>query len=160
MYCGKDSFENVFNVADEIMIRKDKYNTNTRLLHEVKLQVQSLGDSELLNDFIYQNYNSSINYFDDDMEKTAIFLDTLSRSDCTDKYIKRTQNYEMMSTQYLPAYSFRKYCAGIRNGKTEYPKDLRNVRYEKKRFDSIIDQLMDLDSVHFSKRGIQKVKKD
>ena len=49
--------------------------SNTKLLREVKESVFSLGDSELLNDFLYQNYCETVNYFDDDMEKTAFFLD-------------------------------------------------------------------------------------
>lgn len=92
MYCGKDNFESIFNVSDKIMFFRDRhtYTNNVKLLNEVKELVFSLGDSELLNDYIFHNYSNSVNYFDDDFEKTAFFLDSLSRADLADKFIKRT----------------------------------------------------------------------
>lgn len=99
MYGGKDSFDSVFNVIDDILFSKDKhtYNNNAKLIKEVREKVQSVGDVDLINDYIYHNYTQCVNYFDDDMEKTAYFLDTLSRADLNDNFIRRTQNYEMLS---------------------------------------------------------------
>jgi hypothetical protein len=37
-------------------------------------------------------------YFDDDFEKTALYLDLMSSNDRVNNYIRRTQNYEMMSS--------------------------------------------------------------
>lgn len=51
-----------------------------KLINEVKNIVFSHGDTQLINDFLYNNYANSVSYFDDDLEKTAFFLDTLSRS--------------------------------------------------------------------------------
>jgi hypothetical protein len=98
------------------------------MIHEVKELTFSLGDTELLNDCLYQNYNSAVAYFDDDLEKTAYFLDTLSRSDIYESYVKRTQNYELKSVQYLPAYSFKKYCAGKSTAFIDFPKLFRELR--------------------------------
>ena len=50
----------------------------------------NFGDPDLLNDFVYQNYNHSITYFDDDLEKTALYLDMLSRNENTTHYIRKT----------------------------------------------------------------------
>ena len=60
------------------------------MLSQVKSTVQNFGDDELLNDFIFHNYPKSISYFDDNFEKTALYLDLLSNNDKIDKYIKRT----------------------------------------------------------------------
>lgn len=49
-----------------------------------------MGNTELLNDYIYHNYSQSVGYFDDDLEKTAYFLDTLSRADINDCYVRKT----------------------------------------------------------------------
>ena len=38
-----------------------------------------------------------------------------------------------MSTSYLPAYTFRKFCSGNKSDRTEFPKELRNYRFEKKK---------------------------
>ena len=41
MYGGKDSFENVFNVADQILFCKDRHTetNNTQILREVKQKI-------------------------------------------------------------------------------------------------------------------------
>jgi hypothetical protein len=66
-------------------------------------------------------------------------MDTLSRADISDSYIRRTQNYEMSTYQYIPAYTFRKFCAGNRAFKNEYPREIRNMWMEKRKYDSILD---------------------
>jgi hypothetical protein len=95
-------------------------------LHEVKELAMSI-ESEQLNDCLYQNYNS-VNYFDDDLEKTSFFLDSLSRADIYEHYIMRTQHYEMKSVMYLPAYAFKKYCSGKSNRLIDFPKMFREFR--------------------------------
>lgn len=84
-----------------------------------------MGDAELMNDYIYHNYSKSVSYFDDDMEKTSLFLDQLSQTDCVDHYIRRTQNYEMMESKYLPAYAFKRFCSGYRSDKNEFPREIK-----------------------------------
>ncbi len=54
---------------------------NTKLISDIKSRLQSVGDTELVNDFLFENYNHSVNYFDDDLEKTAFFMDLMSRQD-------------------------------------------------------------------------------
>ena len=123
----------MFKSGENILINKERYqSTNVKLLNEIKSQVMNFGDPDLLNEFVYHNYPTAVSYFDDDMEKTALYLDMLSRNENTSQYIKRTQNYELYSSQYLPLYAFRKYCSGSRalNGRFEYPKDIRSMYYE------------------------------
>jgi hypothetical protein len=100
------------------------YSQHPKMLSQVKSQVQQFGDADLLNDFVFHNYCTSVTYFDDNFEKTALYLDLLSKSDNINTYIKRTQNYEMMSAQYLPSYAFKKFCGGHRAmaGRNEYPR--------------------------------------
>lgn len=125
---------------------QDHSYNNAKMLNQVKTKVQQFGDVDLLNDFIFHNYGSSVTYFDDDIEKTALYLDLLSRSDNINRYIHRTQNYEMLSTQYLPCYAFKKFCAGQRalGKRNEYPRELRNIFFEQKRFEGIFESLLDL----------------
>jgi hypothetical protein len=65
------------------MLNKEQHQNygNQKLLAKVKSSVSAFGDSDLLNDFIFNNYCNSITYFDDDMEKTSLYLDTLSIND-------------------------------------------------------------------------------
>jgi hypothetical protein len=62
------------------MLNKDQQQGygHSKMLAKIRNLVFSFGDSDLLNDFIFSNYSGSITYFDDDMEKTALYLDTLS----------------------------------------------------------------------------------
>jgi hypothetical protein len=52
----------------------------------------------------------------------------------------------MLSSQYLPCYAFKKYCAGSRaiGKKSEYPRELRNMFFEQKKFEGIFESLLDL----------------
>ena len=70
------------------MLNKEQ-KTAVKLLSQVKTTVQSFGDPDLLNDFVFHNYPKSIAYFDDDCEKTAEYLDLLSRNDRIMTYVKR-----------------------------------------------------------------------
>lgn len=130
------------------MLNKDQDHSfnNTKMLNQVKTKVSQFGDVDLLNDFIFHNYGSSVTYFDDDIEKTALYLDLLSRSDNINKYIHRTQNYEMLSTQYLPCYAYKRFCAGQRalGKKNEYPRELRGIFFEQKKYEGIFENLLDL----------------
>jgi len=49
----------------------------------VRKLINSIGEStsQTLNDTLFENYNFCAHYFDDDLEKTAFFLDTLSTAD-------------------------------------------------------------------------------
>ena len=48
------------------------------------------GEPELLNEFVFHNYPTSITYFDEDLEKTALYLDTVSSNDNISTFIRRT----------------------------------------------------------------------
>ena len=101
------------------------------MIKEVYDMVKQHGDAALINDFLYNNYASSTSYFDDDLEKTAYFLDSLSSADVQDKFAYRTQNFEMQSMLFIPAYVFRKYCSGRPIERLEYPRIFRNLHDEK-----------------------------
>jgi len=62
------------------MLNKDQQQSysNTKMLAKIRSLVFDFGSTDLVNDFIFNNYNKSITYFDDDMEKTALYLETLS----------------------------------------------------------------------------------
>lgn len=139
------------------MLNKDMQSSYgySKMLAKVKAKVSAFGDTDLLNDFIFNNYSSSITYFDDDMEKTALYLDTLSSGDTFNQYTRRTQNYELMSASYLPSYAFKRFCSGMMalNAKHEYPRDLRAMYFEQKRYENLIDSLLDMKS---NKKGFNK----
>jgi hypothetical protein len=60
-----------------------------------------------------------------------------------------------MPFQYLPSYAFKKYCSGITalNARSEYPRDLRNLYFELKRHENLLDRLLDLKNI---KKGYSK----
>lgn len=120
--------------------------------------VQSFGKPDLLNEFVFHNYSQSIAYFDDDLEKTALYLDVVSRNENITSYIKSSQNYELYSAQYLPCYAFKRFCAGTRaiNRKSEFPKELRNMYFEEKKWEAIQGRLLDLQIT--GRKGFKKVK--
>jgi hypothetical protein len=134
----KDTAESIFNVGDSILINHDKYAVSqAKLLNHVKRQTMNFGDPQLLNEFVYHNFPTSVSYFDDDLEKTAFYLDLVSKNDNNCHYVRRSQNYELYSSQYLPLYAFRKYCSGARaiNQRHEYPKELRSMLHEEKKYE-------------------------
>lgn len=64
----------------------------------------------------------------------------------------------MLSTQYLPAYTFRKFCAGTKIGRNEFPKEVRNFRFESQKYKDTFDTLLDLAGGKIQKKGIRRVK--
>lgn len=78
-------------MGEDILINKERYSdSNAKLLNQIKTRTMNFGDPDLLNEFVYHNYSHSVAYFDDDLEKTALYLDTLSRNENTSHYIKRS----------------------------------------------------------------------
>lgn len=57
----------------------------------------------MLNQSLFENYLSMRSYYDDDFEKTAAFADFASLDDVHDSYVRRTQDYSMLSFSYLPS---------------------------------------------------------
>lgn len=51
-----------------------------------------------------------------------------------------------MASSYLPSYSFKRFCSGHQalNARHEYPRDLRNMYFENKKFENLIDSLLDM----------------
>lgn len=60
-----------------------------------------------------------------------------------------------MSASYMPSYAFKKFCAGSMalNARHEYPRDLRNMYFENKRYENLVDRLLDLGT---TKNGYSK----
>jgi len=66
------------------------------LAKKIANQYIEFGDSSLLNNTLYCNYNNQeVTYPDMNMENTAEFLDMLSFSDTIDAYTYRTMNFEL-----------------------------------------------------------------
>ncbi len=60
----------------------------------------------------------------------------------------------------MPAYCFRKFCAGNKSNRSEYPREIRNMRFETRKYESILDELIDLKGLKISNKGVKKVKKN
>lgn len=87
----------------------------TAFLKEVKQNCSALGDYQLLNNSLFYNYSHCCSYFDDNMEKTACFVDLLSRCDNMTQFVFKHQAQEMQyEFQWLPSFMFKKYCGGER----------------------------------------------
>ena len=86
----KDTFTNIFEVANQILYDRPKNMFGSTLLQLVKKTATALGDHQLLNDCLYENYNWCTHYLDDSLEKTAYFLDQLSRADIEQRFVYRT----------------------------------------------------------------------
>ncbi len=43
----------------------------------------------------------------------------------------------MMSSQYMPAYTFRKFCGGMKaiGAKSEYPREIKNMYFEREKYE-------------------------
>ena len=87
---NKDLFTNIFDVANEILYDQPKNVSGVQLQQRIKKISQAFGDFNLLNECLYENYNWCTHYFDDSLEKTAFFLDQLSRADVQDRFIFKT----------------------------------------------------------------------
>ena len=49
--------------------------------------MNAFGDSQFLNDALYENYLTMTRYYDDDFEKTAAFMDLMSLDEVNENYI-------------------------------------------------------------------------
>jgi hypothetical protein len=115
----KDQFTNIFTVTEKVLFEKPSHLFGTQLLREIKAETSALGDYQLLNNSLFENYSSCAHYFDDSMEKTAFFLDTLSRCEIQHEFVYKTQQHAMAyQYQFMPAMMFKKYCANQRKLET------------------------------------------
>lgn len=123
----------------------------------MKRQVLDFGSAELVNEFVFHNYPSSVAYFDEDLEKTALYLDTLSSNDQVTTYMNRTQNYELYPSVFLPCYAFKQFCSGSRalGARNEYPRELRAFFAETKKHEAEVDRLLDFKR---RQKGYKRVK--
>lgn len=90
---SKDQHSNLFQVAEHVLFNKPKQKISYQILTEIRNLVTSLGDSQLLNDCLYESYNGRTYYTDDDLSKTSLFLDQLSHSTVVKQYSIRTGSY-------------------------------------------------------------------
>lgn len=50
----------------------------------------AFGDSQLLNEALYENYLEMYRYYDDDFEQAACFADCISLDSANEDYVGRT----------------------------------------------------------------------
>lgn len=95
-----------------------------RAFKDVQKNVFSYGDSQFLNDALYENYLDMFRYYDDDFEQAACFADCMSLDAMNEDYIGRTQDYSMRAFSYLPSASFKVRSTRTHDFKKkfEYPK--------------------------------------
>lgn len=99
-------------MAKQILFEKpDLSMYNYQVYDSVRRSISSLGgDLNTVNDFLFENYNHCTYYYDEDLSKTAEFLDTLS-----DNYHLRNEGFRkgIVSDEfvYLPSYFFKKNLA-------------------------------------------------
>ena len=65
----------------------------------------------MLNDSVFENYNDVAQYYDDNCDKTAFYLEFASSQEVQGTYIRRTQDYGLMSFSALPSMAFKLACA-------------------------------------------------
>ena len=88
--CFKDTQQSVFTIAEKVMLQSDEKATHpVALLRKIKQAVLDFGSADIVNDFVFHNYPSSVAYFDEDLEKTASYLDCLSQNDSAQTYMNR-----------------------------------------------------------------------
>lgn len=81
-----------------------------------------MGDSQLLNDCLYESYSGCTYYFDDDMWKTSLFLDHVSHSAAVKHFSIRTGSYGVAEQfMFVPAYVFKRFCADVKKSKSVVP---------------------------------------
>lgn len=68
------------------------------------------GDYAELNACLFENYATSSNLQDDNMERTAYFLDMLSWADIQHNMMF-TKGISELEFQHLPAHMFKYHCA-------------------------------------------------
>ena len=87
---GKDKFPSIFDVTEYVLWEKSQA-FGTAFIKEVKDNCSALGDYQLLNNSLYHNFQHCCSYFDDNMEKSACFLDLLSRCDVMSQFVFKNQ---------------------------------------------------------------------
>lgn len=143
---AKDEFNNLFYVLETIFFDKSEHIWGAQLAQEIRKVTRSLGDYQLLNDALFENYSNCCTYFDDNMERTSFFLDLLSSCDLQQKFVFKNQAQQMAyEFQHLPSVMFKKYCANqqryINNKpvRVQYPKVFRDIWAETKKNQAIFD---------------------
>lgn len=91
----KDSTISIFEATEQILFGKFTTYDNLGLLNRVKLIGSSFGDYRQLNDSLLENFSNCCHYSDDSFEKTAFFMDLLSRCDVMQSFVYKTQSYDM-----------------------------------------------------------------
>ena len=85
-------------------------------------------------------------YYDDDFEKTAAFMDLMSLDEVNENYIGQSQDYSLRRFSYLPSACFR--LRSLQTNKIvqkfQYPKIFKDARFDRKRNNEILYQLLDL----------------
>lgn len=91
----KDSTISIFEATESILFGKFTTFDNIGLLRGIKQTCQSFGDYRQLNDSLLENFSNVCHYSDDSFEKTAYFMDLLSRCDIMQSFVYKTQSYDM-----------------------------------------------------------------
>ena len=106
----------------------------------------AFGDTQGLNDALYENYLDMFRYYDDDFEQAACMADCLSLDQHNENYVMRTQDYSLRSFAYLPSVSFKMRSKRIHDfrKKMEYPKIHRQMNMERRKAADVLDSLVDL----------------
>ena len=89
----KDVSQSIFQLVNMVLdgrtekeIQKAEVASNYAF-KEVEEAVNAFGDSQFLNDALYENYLTMTRYYDDDFEKTAAFMDLMSLDEVNENYI-------------------------------------------------------------------------
>jgi hypothetical protein len=91
----KDVFTNIFSVAEAILWEKPKNGQGVSLSKEIRKMTSALGQFQLLNDCLFENYTECTRYYDDSLEKTCLFLNQLSLCDVETDFCYKNQNFQI-----------------------------------------------------------------
>jgi hypothetical protein len=111
---SKDKSENLFNIAEFIMFDKVQRGNFTALEHVRNLVNSLAGDTQLINDSLFENYPSATLYYDDSFNKTSYLTQCFSDADIREAFVGRTQDYSLKYMQFIPAAMFKLFCANMR----------------------------------------------
>lgn len=99
------------------------------------------GDYQLLNDSLFENYNSATYYFDDKCDKTAYFIESLSfTADVRRRGIRTATSYD--DFMFLPSYVFKRFCADQKKGIVRFPACFRELYHARVANEDLLDRML------------------
>lgn len=126
----KDMVQSIFDTWEKIMKVNSKFDPKLTI-SQIKKIVSECENKDRLNEGYFFNY-SKYSYYDENMEKTCLLLESLGDLDNWDRYAYETQNFSAKSLTYLPSAIYHYNLSSTGKTMNEFPKLYYEIHSKRK----------------------------